>query len=125
MKQDFIKMILPMPVSVNHAYRWFFKRKKSWWYISWLNNAFSYIENQELYKIIWNNWLEIEYNFYFPIYNKNWTIKKKDVFNYEKLLSDFLVKVVEWFDDEKILRWRVEKINSDRNVVEVIIREII
>jgi Holliday junction resolvase RusA-like endonuclease len=54
------------------------------------------------------------------------------VFNFEKLLSDFMAKKmpytdrerVPWFEDHKILQGTVRKIQSNRNEVEVIIREI-
>lgn len=120
-----IELKFPMPLSINIAFAWYKKRHKSNEYLIWENKAREYLEDQQDYKIFWDEWLEVEYNFYFPIYNKDWTKKKKDVFNFEKVLSDFLVKIIPWFEDEKILIWKVQKIDSTRNEVEIIIREIL
>ena len=125
--EDFIKIALPMPISVNVAYAWWWRwrRHKSNEYQKWLDIADEIMQEQNDYRITGNSWLEVEYTYFFPIYNQDWSIKKKDVFNFEKVLSDFLTKKIEGFKDEKIKKWTIEKIDSTRDEVEIIIREIL
>lgn len=125
MVEQKISLKLSMPISVNKSYdnakKW---RTKSDAYKNWEYKATIEMLWQTVYTITWNNWLEVSYKFMFPIYNKDLTIKKKDVFNYEKVLSDFLEHNITWFSDKKILKWYVEKVNSDLDIVEITIKEI-
>ena len=127
MTEENIELILPIPPSVNGLYmnvKWKWRVKTAPYkdfeehvgiLIAWMDKT---------YKITWNKWLLVEYNYYMPIYYKNWNKKKIDVFNYEKALSDVIEKNIEWFKDQNIKRWIVEKHDSDRNEVEIIIKEI-
>lgn len=125
MKEESINITLPLPISVNWAYSWNRKRRKSNVYIEWLEKAeIAYSQYDFDYTISGDEWLEVEYKFFFPIYNKNGTKKKKDAMNYEKVLSDFLEKSIDGFEDKKILKAKIEKIDSNRNEVEVVIKEI-
>jgi len=71
-----------------------------------------------------DEWLEVEYTYYMKIYNIPGTKKIRDVFNYEKCLSDLLATGIEWFQDHKIKIGRVEKVESDRDEVEIKIKEV-
>ena len=42
-----------------------------------------------------DEWIEVEYTYYMKIYNISGTKKIRDVFNYEKCLSDLLATVIE------------------------------
>lgn len=124
-KEESIKITLPIPPSLNWLYTWIKRRRKSDEYKDWISSVdvlFSKMDTK--YTIHWNNWLEVEYEYFFSIYNKDWSIKKKDVFNYEKALSDVLTKHIKGFEDEKIKRWFVEKHDSEENTVNITIREI-
>ena len=121
-----IKLKVPIPVSVNQAYTWTWKRRKSESYKDFIEAVkYALILDWNDYKIIWDEWLEVKYEFYFKIYNKDWTKKKKDTFNYEKTLSDTLWKFIPWFSDHKIKRWFVEKFDSEEEFVLVTIKEIL
>jgi len=117
-----------MPPSVNKCYGTNFQTKRRFktpCYVEWELDAFCSLNRQKRKKIIGNEWLEVGYYFYFPLYNKNGTKKVKDLENYFKALSDFLSKQITGFEDHKIKRYiSPEKFDSDRNEVEVVIREI-
>lgn len=70
-----------------------------------------------------DEWLEVSYEFRFPLYNKDGSKKKKDAFNFEKVLSDFLGKKIKGFEDHKIISGQVCKVDSPDNVVIVKIWE--
>jgi len=125
MKERYIKLLLPLPISINKAFcnakKW---RVKSDEYKNWEKLAYYELLKQPRFKIIWDKWLEVFYTYYMPIYTKNKKIKKIDVFNYEKVLSDFLEHNIEWFRDEKIKIWHISKHDSNRNEVEIYIKEV-
>ena len=77
------------------------------------------------YKIIWEKFLKVTYILKIPLFTKNGKIRKIDVANYEKVLSDTLAHHIEWFEDEKIKILNMEKINSEENITEIIIEEIL
>ena len=58
-----------------------------------------------------------------PLYTKKGKIKKNDLCNREKALSDWIGGHVTGFEDSKILEICMEKINSERNEVEVFVKE--
>ena len=124
---DKIKITIPfMSISVNEAFAWYPKRHKSNSYKEFENKMFKFFaELWERFEITWENFLEVKYIFYFKIYNKDWSIKQKDTFNYEKVLSDCLSKHIKGFEDKKIKYWIVWKIDSDTEKMEVEIKEII
>lgn len=122
-----INLILPLPISVNQAYSWFTRRHKSNEYKEWEFRAYQkFLEQKKLksYEIKWDEWLFVVYKYYMPLFFKNGNKKKQDLFNLEKALSDFLWKHIPWFQDQHIRCWYVEKIDSDRWEVEIIIKEI-
>ena len=119
-----INLTLPMPISVNMAYSGLGRRYKSAKYKEWVKAAKDTPNKQ--YTVSGGEWLEVSYTFYTPLFYKNGKKKILDVFNYEKVLSDFIAKesTVDGFEDHLILKGNVEKIDSPRNEVEVLIREI-
>jgi len=127
-----IHLILPMPISVNMAYSGLARRYKSKKYKEWIREA--RMARNKKYTIIGRNWLEVTYKYYTPLYyktakNNDGTPKEKviDIFNYEKVLSDFIASeksTVEGFKDHMIIKGHVEKIDSERNEVEVLIEEV-
>mgnify|MGYP000323083433 CR=1 FL=1 len=120
-----IRLILPTPPSLNTLYAWNWrKRYKSEKYKEWIELAQLNYNQQERFIIEGDNWLEVEYKFYTKILNKDWSKKIKDVANYEKALSDFIADNLEWFSDHKIRKMKLEKIESWRDEVEIIIKEI-
>lgn len=130
MIENSIKLTLPMPISVNSAYgnkknsqpwKWRYKTQE---YKNWESLAEVELRKQKECYIEWDKWLAVQYTYFTNILNKNWTKKIKDVFNFEKTLSDFLASNIEWFKDHKIKKWTVEKHNSDREEVEIIIYEL-
>jgi len=126
MKEEYIRITLTVPPSVNILYnnakKWRTKTDEYKW---WEKLAlYEYSKQGMNYKIKWNNWLLVSYTYFMKIINDNWTKKKIDVFNFEKWLSDCLTKLIPGFKDEHIKKWFVEKIDSDRNEVEILIKEI-
>lgn len=120
-----INIELPLPISINMAYAWIKRRHKSEEYINWEEKAeIAYNNLKETFWIEWDEWLEVYYEYYMPIYCKNGNKKVIDVFNYEKVLSDFLSTKIKGFEDHKILDGRVKKINSGKNIVKIKIKEI-
>lgn len=122
-----INLKLSLPISVNKAYNnsknW---RIKSQFYKDYIKQLeFEFLQMEEKFKIIWDKWLEVKYDFYFKIYNKNWSIKTRDVFNFEKILSDSLSLFIEGFEDKKIKKWIIEKFNSNEEYVLITIKEVI
>lgn len=124
-----IRLTLPCPPSVNSCYATNFvtkRRFKTKKYEEWERDAFLALQKQPKKKITGDEWLAVGYYFYFPLYNKNGSKKVKDLENYFKSLSDFLGTQISGFDDHKIKRYLTpEKFDSDRNEVEIVIREII
>ena len=102
MKEEFIELKLPLPVSVNEAYSGYPKRHKSDKYLLWIDLAEIEMRKQTTFTIKWSNWLEAILTFYFPLYNKDWTHKKKDLDNFFKTLFDFLWDNITGFEDKNI-----------------------
>ena len=121
-----INLVLPfMPITVNKAYAGFIKRHKSNEYKDFEYKIEKYfLELWTKYEIIWNNWLSVKYDFHFPIYNKNWSIKKKDLWNYEKCLTDILSHHIPWFLDEKIKHISMSKWDNEKEYMEIEIKEL-
>ena len=117
-----------MPPSVNQCYATNFTTKRrfiSREYKEWKDEIKLIIGHSEKkWRIVGDNLLSIEYNFYFPIYNKDKTVKKKDTANFEKPLSDGLCECIEGLEDKNFKRIVLEKHHSERDEVEVIIREL-
>ena len=125
MKENAIKLTLDMPISINTAYSGKVRRFKSDQYKEWTLKAhIQYLNGGYGYKITWDDWLFVEYDFYFPIYNKNWTKKVKDVWNYEKVLSDFLCTEIPWLEDHKFRTIILRKHDSTANQVDITIKEL-
>ena len=122
-----IFMIIPfMSISVNKAFNWKVRRYKSDEYVEFENKMEAYfLELWEKLEIDWDNWLSVQYRFYFNIYNKNWSKKVKDTFNFEKALTDCLSKHIKGFEDHKIKWWSCWKYDSEKEYIEVEIKELI
>ena len=83
-----------------------------------------FLQLDKTYSISWDSWLYVDYFFKFPLYFKNWKIRKKDLANYEKVLTDWLSHFIEWFNDEKIRIMKLEKYDSDKEGVVIKIEEL-
>ena len=127
MIEDKIKITLPfLPVSLNTAYSGYKVRHKSEKYKDFERKMLDFFVNyHRKYKIIWEKFLKVTYILKIPLFTKNGKIRKIDVANYEKVLSDTLAHHIEWFEDEKIKILNMEKINSEENITEIIIEEIL
>ena len=120
MRETQIEITLPMPPSVNVAYAGYPKRHKSDVYKNWQR----WISLEKDWKVDWDEWLEVKYTFYFPLYTKKWAKKIRDVANYEKCLTDTLCEIIPWLQDHRIKTMNLEKLDSNREEVEIIIKEI-
>jgi Holliday junction resolvase RusA-like endonuclease len=124
-KEEYISIQLPMPPSVNIAYAWKVRRYKSPEYQKWIQLAdIEYSKNWFKGRITWDEWLEVNYNYFFSLYTLEWKKRVKDVWNYEKLLTDYLCTKIEWLEDHKIKIIKLEKHDSDKNYVKILIKEI-
>lgn len=114
-----------MPPSVNEAYWWYRVRHKTDKYKDFLKRLeLFFLQLDKTYSISWDSWLYVDYFFKFPLYFKNWKIRKKDLANYEKVLTDWLSHFIEWFNDEKIRIMKLEKYDSDKEGVVIKIEEL-
>ena len=79
-----------LPCSTNKAYAGYPRRHKSDEYKSFEQWMTVYMRKFPKYEIEGNKWLSVKYVFYFPLFFKNGSIRKRDVSNFEKTLSDSL-----------------------------------
>ena len=121
---EYMRLKLSLPPSVNWLYAGKVRRYKADKYKEWIVTAKRELLTQTKYKIHDTEWLEVRYAYYMPIYNKNWTKKKIDVFNYEKALSDFLADNIQGFKDEHIKQGYVEKHDSEDRYVIIFVKEL-
>lgn len=122
-----------MSVSVNWMFAWIWRRFKSKEYKEFDTKMEEFMKTLPPMKVDPNKFMTVEYEFWFPIYNKNGTIKKKDIGNYEKGISDFFWRkdkkdkskylCIEGFEDQNISDLRLSKRNSDTEYIKVIIRQ--
>jgi Holliday junction resolvase RusA-like endonuclease len=82
------------------------------------------MRKQTKYKLIGNEWLKIDLNYFLPLYYKNWKHKKQDLDNLFKALLDFLWDNIEWFEDSNIKIINAEKHDSNLNEVKILIKEL-
>jgi len=120
------KIILPMPISINVAYangsKGRFKTKK---YKEWEELCTTYKNIKFRYKEEKGMGLEFSYEFHSNWFNKNNTIKQKDLSNYLKVLEDYLPNVIDGFDDKYIFCYdSIKKVQSGREEVEITFKEI-
>ena len=123
MQENYIELILPMPISINKAYTWTTRRKKSDDYKGWELEAFFELKKQPTYNIKWDEWLFVEYEFNFTLFTLEWKKRIKDTWNFEKVLSDFLSKHIKGFEDHKIKTLLLKKIDNKNPFVKVKIKE--
>jgi len=123
-KEDSIRIRLPLPISINCAYSWYYKRHKSEKYQEWITEAELSLMTQKSFTIRGDKWLLAEYDFNFPLFTKKWKKRIIDVWNYEKVLSDFLVKQIPWFEDHKIKTLILRKHDNNDKFVDITIREL-
>lgn len=116
-----IKITLPLPPSVNGLYAGMQRRFKSGKYKDWIKLAAESWDCKEAVNP--DAWLKVRYNFHMPLWYKNGNVKKRDVANYEKAVSDFLGDHLSGFEDKMILDIRLVKIDSERDEVDIIINE--
>ena len=124
MKEEYIILELPLCPSINEAYAGYPKRHKTYVYKTWEQLASIELQKQTKYKIIGDNWLNIDINVFLPLYYKNWKKKKQDIDNFIKITLDFLTKNIEWFEDEKIKEINIKKIDSENKIIKLKIKEI-
>lgn len=118
-----IKLTLPMPPSINKAYNGKIRRYKSKEYRDWLKLCES-TKNQR-YKVNGTEKIIANYSFYSNWYNKDGSIKIKDLSNYFKLMEDYLKNLIKGFDDKQIFLYNnIKKIQSDKEVVKIMIEEL-
>ena len=121
-----IKLTIPfMSISVNTAYAGNKRRYKSEDYVEFENKIKAFfLTLWEKWEIYDDNWLSVQYRFYFPLYNKDWSKKIKDTANYEKCLTDCLCKEINWFSDHKIKIMSLSKFDSQEEFMEIEIKEL-
>ncbi len=124
MKENRIKLILPLPPSVNECFRWYPKRVKTDKYKNWLSEAWNIIRDK-MYNISGSEWLEAKVIVYTELFYKNWNKKKQDLDNFLKPTFDCLWEYIPWFKDEYIVKIIATKVDSDRKEIEIEIKEII
>ena len=116
-----IQLRMPFPISVNQAYAGFKRRFKSKAYKDYEKTSKAYYEeNYDHFDPI-DGELLVVYKFYSNWRNKNGTVKRKDVCNFEKTLSDELSNLIPWLEDENFWDVRMEKIQSDEEYVDITI----
>jgi len=120
-----IKLTIPfMSISVNTAYAGNKRRYKSDDYVEFSDKMEYFFKTLwEKWEIYDDNWLSVQYRFYFPLYNKDWSKKIKDIDNYEKCLTDCLCKWIKWFSDHKIKIMSLSKFDSQEEFMEIEIKE--
>lgn len=124
--KDALHITIPMPPSINACFgtNWNTKRRfKSKKYEEWIEVCDVLLMARN-FRIRGDSWLAVEYKLYTNIYNKDGTKKKKDTENYIKPISDYLTHKIEGFDDHRIKTMSVTKYQSDRDEVDIILREI-
>jgi hypothetical protein len=70
-KEEYISITLPIPPSVNECFAGYPKRHKSDKYKHWIALAELEMRKQTKYKLIGNEWLKIDLNYFLPLYYKN------------------------------------------------------
>lgn len=121
---DHISIRLPIPISINKAYAGKERRYRSREYLAWIDHANLIMNRYGKFSISGDEWLAVEYTYDMPLYCLDGKKKIQDVGNYEKVLSDFLVKRITGFQDHRIKKITLEKNDSDTNYVTIKIYEI-
>jgi Holliday junction resolvase RusA-like endonuclease len=127
-----IQYKLPVPPSLNTAYYTDFKtrtRHKSKQAREWEKEAQVVLSSQKKYKVAGDEFLKVVYTFYTSWMTKGTKkepskIKKKDLANYEKVLTDFLVKNIEGMDDSQVWEITLKKHHSPLDEVHILITEL-
>ena len=107
--------------SVNGLFATNFKTKRRFQskkYREWIELAKTYKNKTGEYK---GGKTTLNCKFYSKWHNNNGEIKKKDVSNYIKAIEDFIPNLIRNFDDSSIFKITVEKVESDREEVEITI----
>lgn len=124
MNEKSINITLPLPTSINKAYKnspkW---RVKTEDYKNYYKTVL-YSLMKFKYEIEWDLWLFCDYEFHFNLYNKNWTKKIRDLWNLEKTLTDSLCNAIPWLFDHNIKEFRLTKVDDKEEFVRVIIYEL-
>lgn len=128
-----IHLKLPKPPSINCAYAGYPKRHKSDKYKDWIKQADNALKTQLNYSIQGDNWLNAMYILWTPLHFKNGNKRVIDIWNYEKIVSDYLSgwkkpenAKIQWFYDHKIQIMTLLKKESweCEECIEIIIDEI-
>ena len=102
------------PLTVNRAWRE--RRFKTPEYKIYEREVFYLLKNCGIKKV--DGWVEVKYIFYLKHY------RISDLGNFEKPLSDILVKAGLIDDDRFIKRMTLEKFKSDKDYIRIIIKKV-
>ena len=116
-----IEITLPMPPSVNCLYAGKARRFKSKKYKEWINECDQL--NHKKYKMNGDEQLTAKYEFNSAWFNKNKTIKAKDLSNFFKAIDDYLPNIISNFDDKLIFEVAAKKVHGDKNIVNISLSE--
>lgn len=112
-----------LPCSMNEAYAGFPRRHKSNKYKEFEKKMEIHMRKYPKFEIDGDRWLSVKYVFYFPLFFKNGNIRKRDLCNLEKTLSDCLAHHIPGFLDEKIKEIAMIKEDSEEERMDIIIYE--
>ena len=112
-----------LPPSVNEAYAGYPRRHKTDKYKAFEKDMLLFFRKIPKYEIEWEKFLEVRYEFHFELYFKNGNIRKRDVWNFEKILSDTLAHHVKGFKDEKIAKMILTKFDDTKETTNIFIKE--
>ena len=118
---------LPMPPSVNTCYYTDFKTKsrhKTKQYREWTHDCDREVLTQKRYVCSGDEQISVIYTFYTSWFTKAGKIKKRDVANLEKPLTDYLHNIIHGFDDCQIFEMRLQKVHSNMEKVIIEIEEL-
>lgn len=123
---DFITIELPFPPLLNQLYatNWTTKaRFKSKKYKEWEADAMLKFSKGQKSKIVGDNWLDVDFEFYMPLLYKNGKKKLIDIDGFFKAPLDFLGAHIEGFDDSRIVSLSAKKIDSQVKKMRITIWE--
>ena len=115
-----IRIVLPMPISVNVAYAGNGKRRyKSLRYKQWLTECL--FSRNKKYYVDDTERLWVVYHFYSKWFTNKGDILTKDLDNYKKVLNDYLPNICIGFDDKQIFKETSYKMNNNKDMFDKVI----
>lgn len=120
-----IILTLPfLPPSVNEAYAGYPRRHKTDKYKKFERDIDIFFRKLPKYEIEGEKFMEVRYEFHFELFFKNGNIRKRDVGNFEKILSDTLAHHIVGFEDEKIAKLILTKFDDNKEYTNIFIAEL-